>query len=84
MRLVMVLAGGFGFSAALCGGLVAGKPIEMCLFHGLILALVAGFLVRWWFKLWISSLEQVSRQEELAATLQEMENESGEPPSGGA
>ena len=81
MRFIMVLAGAFGFSAALIGGFLAGKPIEMCLLHGIVSALVAAFLLRWWFRIWIRSLEQVSREDELTATLQEMERASGEQQS---
>ncbi|MBI2947928.1 MAG: hypothetical protein HYY23_09790 [Verrucomicrobia bacterium] len=73
MRLVVVMAGGFGFLTVVLGSMAWNKPIEMSLVNGAISAFVAGILLRWWMKLWITSLEQVSRQEEMAATLDQLE-----------
>ena len=82
MRLVVVLAGAFGFITVLLGSLAWNKPIEVSLVNGAISAFVAGILLRWWMKLWISSLEQVSRQEEMAATLDQLETEAEQAQSG--
>lgn len=76
MRLVVVMAGAFGFLTVVLGSLAWNKPLEVSLVNGAISAFVAGILLRWWMKLWISSLEQVSRQEEMAATLDQLEAEA--------
>jgi hypothetical protein len=83
MRLIVVLAGTFGFFTVLIGSLAWEKPLETSLVNGIISALVAGILFRWWIKLWISSLEQVSRQGEISAqqTQNEAEQQSGSKPS---
>ncbi|MBI4659601.1 MAG: hypothetical protein HY735_12240 [Verrucomicrobia bacterium] len=82
MRLVVVIAGAFGFMTVVLGSLAWNKPIETSLVNGAISAFVAGILLRWWMKLWISSLEQVSRQEELAAHLDQLETASEQAQSG--
>jgi hypothetical protein len=87
MRLVVALAGGFGFLTVVLGSVAWNKPIEVSFVNGAISAFFAGILLRWWMKLWISSLEQVSRQDEMAATLDQLEakqaesnlSESGKP-----
>lgn len=76
MRLVVVLAGTFGFSAVLIGNLVGEKPLEDSLISGIVSALVAAILLRWWMRLWITSLEQTSREDELSARLDQMEADS--------
>ncbi len=82
MRLVVVMAGAFGFLTVVLGSLVWNKPLETSLVNGAISAFVAGILLRWWMKLWISSLEQVSRQEEMAATLDQLESDAEQARSG--
>ena len=82
MRLVVVMAGAFGFLPVALGSLVWNKPLEVCLVNGAVSAFVAGILLRWWFKLWISSLEQMSRQEEMAATLDQLETDAEQAQSG--
>ena len=81
MRLVVVLAGIFGFGSALLGSVLWGKPIESCMMNGIISALAAAMLLRWWMRIWIHSLEQVSRENEMSATLEQMEagDEPGNP-----
>lgn len=61
MRLIVVLAGAFGFITAMAGSLSFNKPLEISMVNGIVSALVAGLLLRWWMKIWISCLEQVSR-----------------------
>ncbi|MBM3840923.1 MAG: hypothetical protein FJ398_23810 [Verrucomicrobia bacterium] len=78
MRLVVAMAGAFGFLTVMLGSLVWSKPIEVSLVNGMISAFVAGILLRWWMKLWISSLEEASRQDEMAATLDQLEAEQSE------
>ena len=80
MRLVVVLAGTFGFGSALFGSVLWGKPIEMCMMNGVVSALGAAILLRWWMRIWIHSLEQVSRENEMSATLEQMQSgdESGD------
>lgn len=73
MRLVVVLAGTFGFLAALIGNLAGQKPLENSLISGIISALIAAIMLRWWMRLWITSLEQTSREDELSARLDQME-----------
>lgn len=82
MRLVVVLAGAFGFITVLLGSLAWNKPIETSLVNGALSAFVAGILLRWWMKLWISSLEQMSREDEMAARLDELETEASQVQSG--
>jgi hypothetical protein len=82
MRLVVVMAGAFGFLTVVLGSLVWNKPLEVSLVNGAISAFVAGILLRWWMKLWITSLEQVSRQDELAATLDQLEADADQAQSG--
>ena len=82
MRLVVVMAGAFGFLTVVLGSLVWNKPLEVSLVNGAISAFVAGILLRWWMKLWISSLEQMSRQEEMAATLDQLETDAEQAQSG--
>lgn len=79
MRLVVVMAGAFGFITVLLGSFAWNKPLEVSLVNGTISAFVAGIMLRWWMKLWISSLEQVSRQEEMATQLDQLDaaGESG-------
>jgi hypothetical protein len=83
MRLIVVLAGAFGFFTVVIGSLAWEKPLESSLVNGIVSALVAGILFRWWIKLWISSLEQVSRQGEISAqqSQNELEQQSGSKPS---
>lgn len=63
MRLIVVLAGAFGFITAMAGSLSFDKPLEISMVNGIVSALVAGLLLRWWMKVWISCLEQVSRED---------------------
>jgi hypothetical protein len=74
MRLVVVLAGTFGFLTVIAGNLAGEKSLEASLVNGIVSALVAGLLLRWWMRLWISSLEQVSREDEMSARLEEIED----------
>ena len=82
MRLVVVLAGVFGFASALLGSFLWGKPIEMSMLNGVVSALGAAVLLRWWMRIWIHSLEQVSRENEMSATLEQMQagEDSGSSP----
>lgn len=82
MRLIVVLAGLFGFFTVMIGSIVREKPLDTSIINGIISALVAGILFRWWIKLWISSLEQVSRQGEISAQKAQAEAESAESSSG--
>lgn len=82
MRLIVVLAGAFGFGTVLLGSLVWDKPLDSSLVNGIASALAAGLLFRWWMKLWISSLEQVSKEDEMAATLDQIESEQISQPIG--
>jgi hypothetical protein len=70
------MAGGFGFLTVLAGSLAWEKPFEISLVNGIVSALVAGILLRWWMKLWISSLEKVSREDEMSARLDQIEMET--------
>jgi hypothetical protein len=77
MRLVVVLAGTFGFVTVLVGNLAGEKALEATLVNGIVSALIAGLILRWWMRLWISSLEQVSRDDEMSARLDQIESDSG-------
>ena len=81
MRLVVVLAGTFGFLTALGGSLMWSKPFEVCLLNGIVSALVAAILLRWWMRVWIFSLEQVSREDEMTSQLEQLESQSMEQSS---
>ena len=83
MRLVVVMAGAFGFLTVVLGSLVWNKPLEVSLVNGAISAFVAGILLRWWMRLWITSLEHMSRQDEMAATLDQLESDAEQAQSGG-
>lgn len=63
MRLIVALAGAFGFLTVLAGSVAWDKPLEISLVNGIVSAFVAAILFRWWMKLWISCLEQVSRED---------------------
>jgi hypothetical protein len=79
MRLIVVLAGAFGFMTVLAGSLIWEKPLDVSLVNGIVSALVAAILFRWWMKIWISSLEQVSREDEMSAQHFQMEMEPVKP-----
>lgn len=81
MRLIVVLAGAFGFIAVLAGNMAGQKPLEVSLVNGIVAALAAAVLLRWWMKVWITSLEQVSREEEMTARLDQIELETAEQQS---
>lgn len=81
MRLIVVLAGAFGFSAVVIGNMYGEKPLESSLVHGIVAALVAAIVLRWWMRLWISSLEQVSREDEMSARLDQAETEAAQQQS---
>lgn len=76
MRLVVVLAGTFGFLTVLAGNMAGEKPLEACLVNGIVSALIAGLLFRWWMRLWVSSLEQVAREDEMSSRLEQLDSES--------
>ncbi len=80
MRLIVVLSGAFGFMTVLAGSLAWDKPLEISIVNGIISALVAGILLRWWMRLWISCLEQVSRDDAMSEQVQ-MEMESSKQQS---
>ena len=81
MRLIVVMAGGFGFLTVLAGSMAWEKPFEISLVNGIVSALVAGILLRWWMKIWISSLEKVSREDEMSARLDQIETETAKQQS---
>lgn len=76
MRLVVVITGAFGFMTAVAGSLAWDKPLDVCLVNGIVSALIAGILFRWWMKLWISCLEQVSREAAFQEEAAQLESES--------
>jgi Co/Zn/Cd efflux system component len=82
MRLVVVLAGTFGFLTVLFGNVAGDKPLEATLVNGIVSALIAGLILRWWMRLWISSLEQVSRDDEMSARLDQIESDADAKSSG--
>ena len=79
---MVALAGAFGFGTVLLGSVAWDKPLESSLVNGFVSALAAGLLFRWWMKLWISSLEQASKEDEMAAHLDQIESESISQPMG--
>jgi hypothetical protein len=82
MRLIVVMAGAFGFMTVLAGSLAWEKPLEISLVNGIISALVAGILFRWWMKMWISCLEQVSREDAWSEQSAQAEAEQSRQSSG--
>ena len=80
MRLIIVIAGAFGFGTVVMGSLAWGRQLDVSMVNGIVSAFVAAILLRWWMRIWISSLEEVSRQEEMSVHLDELEGEvSNEP-----
>ena len=75
MRFAIALAGAFGFITALLGGLIGDKSIEDCFFHGLVAALGAAFLLRWWLRIWIRSLEQTSNENARAEMIEQINDD---------
>lgn len=73
MRLIIVIAGAFGFITVILGSMAWNRPFDVSLVNGIISAFVAAILLRWWMRIWILSLEQVSRQDEMSIQLDEIE-----------
>lgn len=73
MRLIIAIAGAFGFATVVLGSMAWERPLDVSVVNGIISAFVAAILLRWWMRIWISSLEQVSRQEELEVHLEGLE-----------
>src|SRR5260370_8914781 len=61
MKLMMFLGGLLGFLIGLGFGLVQQSAWPGVIWRASAAALGAGILMRWWGKLWISSLEQARR-----------------------
>lgn len=85
MRLIIVIAGAFGFVTVILGSMAWERPLDVSVVNGIVSAFVAAILLRWWMRIWIQSLEHVSRQDEMSIKLDEIEaqisSETSEPSS---
>ena len=75
MRLIVVIAGALGFITVLLGSIAWRRPPDVSLVNGILASFVAAILLRWWMRIWITGLEQSSRQEELSIKLYQYEGE---------
>jgi pilus assembly protein TadC len=82
MRLIVVLAGVFGFLTVLAGSFLWNKPLDESIVNGIVSAFVAGILFRWWLRLWITSLEQSSRNDEIVFQQETYDAQMSESPPG--
>ena len=80
MRLIIVIAGAFGFGTVVLGSMSWGRPLDVSMVNGIVSAFVAVILLRWWMRIWITSLEEVSRQEEMSVHLDELDAEIANEP----
>ena len=58
MRLMMLLGGLIGFLIGLCMGAVNGGSMAEIFWKASVAACLAGIALRWWGKVWISSLQK--------------------------
>lgn len=68
MKLLMVTGGLLGFVICLIIGLAHSSAWPSILWRSSAAAFVAGILMRWWGRIWLTSLQQVIR-EHLAAQM---------------
>lgn len=80
MRLIIVIAGAFGFGTVVLRSMSWGRPLDVSMVNGIVSAFVAVILLRWWMRIWITSLEEVSRQEEMSVHLDELDAEIANEP----
>ncbi len=66
MRFWMILGGLIGFMIGISFGVAQGSAWPAVIWRASIATFVAGFLLRWWGRLWIKSLQQ-SYRDRLAA-----------------
>jgi L-asparagine transporter-like permease len=66
MKKMMTIGGLAGFASGLALGLAQDISWPSILFRSSVAAVAAGLLLRWWGKIWLTSLEQ-SYFEQLAA-----------------
>ncbi|MEK7675874.1 MAG: hypothetical protein AAB676_08595 [Verrucomicrobiota bacterium] len=62
MKLLMVIGGLLGFVISLVIGLVQSSAWPSVLWRASAAALVAGILMRWWGRIWLTNLQQVTRE----------------------
>ncbi len=62
MKLLMVIGGLLGFLISLLLGLAQASAWPSILWHASVAAFGAGILMRWWGRLWLTSLQQVVRE----------------------
>lgn len=76
MKKLMLLGGMLGFGIGALFGRLQNASDSTILWRACVAAFVAGLLMRWWGKLWISNLrdalaaEQAKQQQKLAAASQ--------------
>lgn len=74
MRLLVILGGMIGFGSGVLWGWFNQSLGAEALWRASVAALAAGFLMRWWGKVWIRSLQQ---------SLEQSPTESSAPTTGG-
>lgn len=75
MRLLMILGGLIGFLIGIALGAAQGASLPEILWRSSVAAFLAGIVLRWWGKVWVSSLKKELR-ERAAATPSKPESPS--------
>ena len=66
MKLFMILGGLFGFAMGLLLGLAQGSPWPGVFWRASVAALIAGWAMRWWGRIWIRGLVAAHRERQAA------------------
>jgi hypothetical protein len=67
MRLLMILGGLIGFLIGLALGAAQGAALPQVIWRSSVAAFVAGVVLRWWGKVWLSSLHKELEARAVAA-----------------
>jgi hypothetical protein len=71
MRLLMILGGLIGFLIGLTLGTAQGASLPQVIWRSSVAAFVAGVVLRWWGKVWLSSLQKELQARAIAAAKSE-------------
>lgn len=67
MRLLMILGGLIGFLIGLALGAAQGASLPEVIWRSSVAAFIAGVVLRWWGKVWVSSFKNELRARAAAA-----------------